>query len=146
METDLAPAPTRPPWTRPGVLSLVLPLGTAVAILVSSLRASGAPDELTLDATLLAFLIWNLLPAAAMAVLLLRAARSGRRELMVALVGSGLVAVLTGLALWDFETSDSSTGALVFIFLPLYQWAVLVLTVVAVLFAHALGRRSADTR
>jgi hypothetical protein len=136
MSTATAPAVTVPPVRRPWqtVLSraLLVPvvLAAVFTVAVSVWAGGGWEDYRTAgDAgTTLLFLLWNLAPLAGMAVVLPLLDRWLRDGVVVLVVG---VVALVGLTVWsllDFAASDSSTAALVFLFLPLLQWSVVVST------------------
>lgn len=92
----------------------------------------------------LAFLTWNLLPVSGATVLLLWAGRRGWLPYAAATLGCVALAGLTAWALYDFWTSDSSTAALMFIFLPLSEWIVVLVGGGLVALANVrVGRRAA---
>lgn len=122
---------------RVAVWSLLLPAATGVAILVVMTAASSMPATLADLTWSVGFLVWNLLPLGAMAVLLVWSSRRGWADVAVVELGSVAVAVIAGLALVDFSTSDSSTAALLFIFLPMYLW---VAVAVSAMLALAVRR------
>lgn len=137
------PAPPRRQVVLVRVLLVALVL-TAVLVLAVTLRASGSLTSVRSAADLgveLLFDLWNLAPLAGMAVLVLLIRRRLPDALVV--VGCGVL-VLVGLTVWalvDFLGSESSTSALVFLVLPLYQWAVVVLTGLVAWAVHAVRQR-----
>lgn len=90
------------------------------------------------------FVVWALVPFVAMAATVFfadRRAGGGRGVVVVLGVGVAALVVLTGAALGDFVTSESSTAALIFIFLPLYQLVVVLATAGVAFGVHALVGR-----
>lgn len=125
-----AAAPVRPRWRT--VLTWVL-LGavalTAVVTVAVQVWAGGgaeAYDSAGEVGTSALFLLWNLAPLAGMSVVLLFLGRWVRDGLVVLALGVVALVGITVASLLDFASSDSSTAALVFLFLPLLQWSVVV--------------------
>ena len=93
------------------------------------------------------FTAWNLAPIAAMAVVVLRTHRRWPRAVLLT-VAAGVV-VLVAPTAWAFsgsKTDESSTAALLFLVLPLYQWLGVGLTVCAGVGVRALRSRLRRTR
>ncbi len=125
------------------LLTCLLPAGTAIvliAVMTVNATPPEGPGDLVDEAV---FLVWNLLPMAGAALLLLWAGRLGWGPYAVAAVGNVALAGLTGWALSDFAASDSSTAALLFIFLPIYLGGVVVITAGLVVLARWWSRRRA---
>lgn len=151
-----APAPSRsespaPPQRRTVLVRVLLGalVLDAVFVLAVMLHASGTLTSVPSAADLgweLLFDLWALAPVAGMAAVVLLARRRWPAGLVVA--GLGVVALvgLTGWALLDFLASESSTSALVFLFLPPYLWVVVVVTVALAWAVHALRDRQRGPR
>lgn len=82
-------------------------------------RGNRAPDELISGAV---FDAWSLSPHLGLLALLIIIAGRWPRMLGVALVLSLIYTGVTAWTLYDFVNSDSSTAAIVFVFLPVVLW------------------------
>lgn len=112
------------------VLLVMLALGAAYPLVVQ-VRAAGALAAVILSG-------WSLAPFAAMAVLVLAAARTSRAALVVVAPG---VAALGYLGVWileGFQIEASSTASLIFLWLPVYQLGVVAVTAMAAAGAYLL--------
>lgn len=84
------------------------------------------------------FLLWAILPFLALSALVGLTDRLARPLLWIqAVVGAALL-VYTGGSLLGFIRSESSTSALIFIFLPMIQLSVVAVTGAAVLFINSV--------
>ena len=106
------------------VLALV-PVACGIGVAVLVILTGGVSD---VDATVLGFLLWNLVPHALLAVVVLQVSRHAPRAWPALVGGVVLHVVLTVAVLAGALLDDSSTAALVFIFLPAYLLAAVVLT------------------
>lgn len=101
--------------------------GVGVAVLMIVL-AGGVAD---LDAAALGFIVWNLVPHTALAVIVLEVSEHAPRAWPALAVGTALHAAVTVAVLGALLVDESSTGVLVFLFLPGYLLAVVVVTAIA---------------
>ena len=139
------------------VLLAVVALGAVatVSVMVWAITygdepSAGLADDLLMLVGGVLFVVWALVPFVAMAAVVFLAdvrARGGRRVLVVLAVGVAVLVAIAGWALSDFVISDSSTDALIFIFLPFYQLVVVAATAAAAFGLDAIvrwrrGRRS----
>lgn len=105
------------------VLLVMVALGAAHPLVVQ-VREVGAFAAVILSG-------WSLAPFVVMAVLVLAAARTSRAALVVVAPG---VAALGYLGVWileGFQVETSSTASLIFVWLPVYQLGVVVVTAAA---------------
>ena len=129
-------------WVLLGVVALGAVATVAVmvwALTYGDEPSAGLGDDLLMLVGGVLFVVWALVPFAAMAATVLFAdfwARGGRGVLVVLAVGVATLVAIAAAALADFVTSDSSTSALIFIFLPFYQLVVVAATAAA---AFGLG-------
>lgn len=140
----------RPSARRPsplGLVALALTFASAVALVwVTGIASGGFSTFGTGSGELLgdvAFLGWDFSPVVGLAVVVLvvdRRCPLGRAAL---LAGTVVFAGFLAFTLADFLASDSSTSALVFVFLPIPLWTLVLLTGgVAVLVQDVRGRRA----
>lgn len=132
------------------VLLAVVALGAVatVAVMVWAFTygdepSAGLADDLLMLVGGVLFVGWALVPFVAMAAVVFLAdvrARGGRRVLVVLAVGVAALVAIAGWALSDFIISDSSTDALIFIFLPFYQLVVVAATAAAAFGLDAIVR------
>ena len=138
------------------VLLVVVALGAVatVAVMVWALTygdepSAGLGEDLLMLVASAAFVVWVLAPFAAMGATVFfadRRALGGRAVMVVLAVGVASLVAIAAAALADFVTSDSSTDALIFIFLPFYQLVVVALTAAAAFGIGALVRRHRQRR
>ena len=126
------------------VLGAVATISVMVwAITYGDEPSAGLGEDLSTLVAGVLFVGWALVPFVAMAAVVFLAdvrARGGRRVLVVLAVGVAVVVVSAVLVLVDFITSDSSTDALIFIFLPFYQLVVVAATAAAAFGLDAIVR------
>ena len=146
-----APAPHTTPLPRRGLLRALVALaalgglGTLGVLALAGgwfdggLSAGGAGWTAVLT-------LWCLSPFALAVVVAVGVRRAWPRGLWAVLVGEVALVALTAVLLHDMLTSESSTAALLLLFLPLYQGALLVLTLVAAAVTHRLRRTSSGAR
>lgn len=91
----------------------------------------------------IAFLLWAVAPFAGAGALVAVVPRHLARGRPVLVLGVAALAVLTVLALVSFLTSESSTSALLFLFLPAYQWLLVAVTTGVAALVHAFRDRRA---
>lgn len=113
-------------WVLLGLVAL-----GAIYPLVVQVRASGAFAAVILS-------LWSLAPFAAMAVLVLAAARVSRAALVVIAPGVLALGYLGVWILQDFQIEASSTASLIFLWLPVYQGGVVVVTAAAAAVVYLL--------
>jgi len=115
--------------------------GAGVALLMVVL-SWGVGDT---DGAALGFVVWNLVPHLALAVVVLEVSEHAPSAWPALAAGVALHTAVTALAVGSLLLGESSTGALVFIFLPAHLLAVVVLTGIAAGVTHAVrsaGRRN----
>jgi hypothetical protein len=123
-------------------------LGAAAAgaaVTAAALVYLGPVQTGELDAGMLGFLAWAVLPYLALVVAILEVARFGPRGNPVMLIGSVLISAFGGgnALLVALGIDDDAQSVLVFLVLPPLQGAALVLVVVV---AAVVGRRPPATR
>lgn len=120
-------------------LFAALTLSTALS-LVALILYAGEPGDLWWWSLAIPFSLWIIGPAAAPWLIARRMpARWASGVMFAYLIG---VAASSAYAYHDaFFRSQSSTAALIMLFLPLYQWLALGLVVAGCLIAGALSRR-----
>ncbi|MBF5082683.1 hypothetical protein [Quadrisphaera sp. INWT6] len=124
--------------------ALVAMAATAGYVLHLSLWASGGWQRSFANVGVpvsLAFTAWSLAPMAGAAAVVVIAHRSWPRGQVAAAVGVAALAALTVWSFADLKTSESSTTALVFVFLPPVQWFVVGLAAAAGGTTHHLRSR-----
>ena len=94
----------------------------------------------------LAFVAWDLAPFAGMGAVVVVGARRLARGLPALVLGVLALSALTALALSDFFVNESSTAALIFLFLPVYQWGLVLVTAGLAVVWHRVRRRRAGER
>lgn len=132
----------RPRWMTPALLTLVAL--TAAFTLGTMLWASGYGQGRDIDSEALSTAVFAavaLLPFLAMGVVVVVAARKVRGVVAPVALGVTTLGVLTVVLLVEFITSESSTAALLFLVLPLYQLLVVAATAVATVVVHRVRRR-----
>lgn len=110
-------------------LLALVPAICAVGVAVLMIVLAGGASET--DEAALGFIVWNLIPHAALAVIVLEVSEHAPRAWPALAAGVALHAAVTVMALGGLLLDPSSTGALVFIFLPGYLLAVVVVTAIA---------------
>jgi len=107
--------------------------GIAVALLLTLI-----PGPADMDGTTLGFVVWNLIPHAALVIIVLETSAHAPQTWPALAVGVGANAVVTAVALGSFLFDEGSTGALVFLFLPAYLIALVVATAIAAGITYAV--------
>jgi len=123
------------------VATLIAMTATAGYVLHLSLWASGGWARSFANVGVpisLAFTAWSLAPMAGAAAVMVLAHRSWPQGQVAAAVGVAALAAFTVWSFADFKTSESSTTALIFVFLPPMQWLVVGLTAAAGGITHHL--------
>lgn len=134
-------------WVLLGVVALSAVATASVmvwAISYGDEPSAGPGEDLLLLVASVLFMVWALVPFAAMAATVLFVdfwGRGGRAVLVVLAVGVAALVAIAGAALADSVISESSTSALIFIFLPLVQLVVVLATAAAGFGLAALMRR-----
>lgn len=131
-----------PRGVTPALLTLVAL--TAALTIGTLVWASGYGQGRAIDYEVLyavVFVAWALLPFAAMGAIVIVAARKTRGAMVAVALGVVALAVLTVVLLLSFLASESSTAALLFIFLPIYQFLVVGATACTTLVVHLVLRR-----
>ncbi len=134
-------------WAQRRVVPALVVLGAVATLAVLSWAggwfeggaAGGAGSTVAITA-------WALAPFLGMGAVVAVGARRLTRGLPAVAVG---VVALTGVTAWalsDFTTSESSTAALLFIFLPVYQWVVVLVTAGLAVVWHRVRRRRTPAR
>ncbi len=114
----------------PGALILRAATSAAAAALAAVVLAAGEPSRLSWWAGAVAFWLWMISPAVAAGLFTGRHPSNGR--LLVA--GIFLIGFIVSSAVGygrSLLRPVSSTSSLIVIFLPLYQWAVLIVMLIA---------------
>lgn len=121
--TDRPAARPTPAWTMAFAVAVPLActVGTVAVMTWASSPTEGGRTIGDVITTAL-FAVWNLSPHLGLMALLVIIARRWPRGFVVALVASLGYAGFTAWNLYDFVTSDSSTAALLFVFLPVALW------------------------
>jgi hypothetical protein len=112
-------APTTQKWIRRSLAGLFAIYASAVFVIMLLV---GSPDQAVWWVALIPLLIWAMAPIAATFVIAHRESNAG-----VLAVSCGLmtIAVISGIFIYIsdmFGEDVRSTSAIVFIFLPIYQW------------------------
>lgn len=123
------------------VAALIAMAATAGYVLHLGLWASGGWERSFANVGVpisLAFTAWSLAPMAGAAAVMVLAYRFWPRGQIAAAVGIAALAAFTVWSFADFKTSESSTAALIFVFLPPMQWLVVGLAAAAGGITHHL--------
>lgn len=143
MSAATVQAGTRLPRGVPRALLVLVALSAAFAI-GTMVWASGYGQGRPINYEALfavVFAAWELLPFAAMGAVVILAARRMRGAMAIVALGVLVLGILTVAFLLDFLASESSTAALIFVVLPVYQLLVVMVTAAAAFGLHALLRR-----
>lgn len=112
----------------------------AIAVFAIMFRA-GSPDQFWWWLGMIPFLAWTVAPLATVVFIIRRQTEAASVVVSALLMG---LAVVSGIYIYlesMFGEDARSTSALIFLFLPLYQWAIPLLVLVVALIESALMSR-----
>ena len=120
-------------------LLVVAPAVTGVGVALLMVVLSWGVDT---DGAAPGFVVRDLVPHVALAVVVLEVSRHAPSAWPALAVGVALHTAVTVLAVGSLLLGESSTGALIFLFLPAYLLVVVVLTAAAAGVTHAVRARN----